>query len=60
MGQISQTEYRETLLRLHGLSQPDEIEHGMRILAEEDDGICFFEGVQQTLLVLKQRGFYWS
>ena len=42
---------------MYGISQPDEIEHGKRILAEEDDGICFFDGVQQTLLDLKQRGF---
>jgi putative hydrolase of the HAD superfamily len=56
-GQISQDQYREAILRLYGVSQPGQIEFGKRILAEEDDGICFFDGVQQTLLDLKRKGY---
>ena len=56
-GEISQDEYREAILRLYGVSQPADIERGKRILAEEDDGVSFFDGVQQTLLDLKHKGF---
>jgi HAD superfamily hydrolase (TIGR01549 family)/HAD superfamily hydrolase (TIGR01509 family) len=56
-GQISQDQYREALLRLYGITQPDQIERGKQILAEEDDEIRFFDGVRQTLLDLKRRGF---
>jgi putative hydrolase of the HAD superfamily len=56
-GQISQEQYREAMLRLCGVSQPDQIERGVQILAEEDEAIRFFEGVQQTLLELKKKGF---
>jgi putative hydrolase of the HAD superfamily len=56
-GEISQDQYREAVLRMYGVSRPDSIERGMHILAQEDDEICFFDGVRQTLLELKQRGF---
>jgi putative hydrolase of the HAD superfamily len=56
-GQISQEEYREAVLGLYGVSQPEDIERGKQILAEEDSSISFFDGVQQTLLDLKQRGY---
>ena len=52
-----QDQYREAVLRLYGISEPDLIEAGKQILAEEDDEVMFFEGVRQTLLELKQKGF---
>jgi HAD superfamily hydrolase (TIGR01549 family)/HAD superfamily hydrolase (TIGR01509 family) len=56
-GQISQDQYREAILRLYGITQPDQIERGKKILAEEDDEVRFFDGVRQTLLDLKEKGF---
>jgi putative hydrolase of the HAD superfamily len=56
-GQINQDQYREAILKLYGISQPEQIRRGKQILAEEDDGIRFFDGVQQTLLDLKHLGF---
>lgn len=56
-GQISQDQYREAVLRLYGVSQPDQIERGKRILERDDHDIHFFEGVPETLTELKRRGF---
>jgi len=56
-GQISQDEYREALLRAYGVSQPDQIERGKRILEADDQDIHFFDGVPETLAALKRQGF---
>ncbi len=56
-GQISQDQYREAVLRLSGVSQPEQIERGKQVLAEEDDSVRFFDGVQQTLIALKDMGY---
>ncbi len=56
-GQISQDQYREAILRSYGVTQPEQIERGKQILAEEDENIQFFDGVQKTLLALKDKGY---
>jgi putative hydrolase of the HAD superfamily len=56
-GQISQDQYRDAVLRAYGLTRPDQIERGRKILAEEDNNVQFFDGVQPTLLALKEKGF---
>jgi putative hydrolase of the HAD superfamily len=56
-GQINQDQYREAIVRLYGVSQAEHLERGMKILAEEDDEVRFFDDVPQTLLDLKQKGF---
>ncbi len=56
-GQISQDQYREAVLRLYGVSQPDQIERGKYILESEDENILFFQNVPETLSKLKQMGF---
>ncbi len=56
-GQINQDQYREAILKLYGVSQPEQIHRGKQILAEEDNGVLFFDGVRQTLLELKRLGF---
>jgi putative hydrolase of the HAD superfamily len=56
-GQITQDEYREALLKLYGVTQPDQIERGKQILEAEDNEVVFFDGVRQTLLALKQKGY---
>lgn len=56
-GQINQGQYREAILRANGITQPGQIERGKKILAEEDDSVEFFDGVQETLVALKEKGF---
>ena len=56
-GQINQDQYRESLLGLYGINQPEQIEQGKQILDEEDNNVQFFEGVQQTLIALKDKGY---
>lgn len=56
-GLISVEQYREAILRLYGLSQPEHIERGKRILEEDDNDIIFYRGVCETLHALKKRGY---
>jgi putative hydrolase of the HAD superfamily len=56
-GQISQDQYREKILQLYGVTQPDQIERGKRILEEEDDDVHFFADIPQTLKALKDQGY---
>jgi len=57
-GQINQNQYREAIIRLHGVTDPDQVERGRKVLEEEDHDIQFFKGIQTTLAALKARG-YW-
>jgi putative hydrolase of the HAD superfamily len=56
-GRIGQEQYREAVLRLYGVSHPDQIERGKRILEQDDHDIHFFPGVTETLAELKRQGF---
>jgi putative hydrolase of the HAD superfamily len=57
VGQITQDQYREAVLRLYGVTKPEQIERGKQILDEEDNDVHFFEGVPQTLAALKRKGY---
>jgi putative hydrolase of the HAD superfamily len=57
IGRLSQEEYREAHIRLYGITQADMIERGVRAIEEEDNDIRFFDGVRDTLVQLKKRGF---
>jgi putative hydrolase of the HAD superfamily len=56
-GKISQEQFREAVLRSYGVTGPEQIARGKQILAEEDNDVRFFDGVQKTLLALKDKGF---
>jgi putative hydrolase of the HAD superfamily len=56
-GQITHEEYREAVIRLYGLTQPEQVERGKRALIADDDNVTFFEGVPETLRALKEQGF---
>jgi putative hydrolase of the HAD superfamily len=56
-GQITLDQYREGLVRLYGVTEPEQIERGKQILEEEDNDVHFFEGIPHTLSVLKQKGY---
>lgn len=56
-GLISQDQYREALVRLHGVTLPEQIERGMQVLAFEDNDVQFYPGVPETLTTLKEMGY---
>lgn len=56
-GQIAHEEFHLGYLELLGISDPELIERGKQLLAEENLDVEFFEGVKETLLKLKEEGF---
>lgn len=56
-GFIDQDTYHIAYLRMLGINDPDQIQCGKRILEEENLDVVFFEGVRDTLITLKQRGY---
>jgi putative hydrolase of the HAD superfamily len=56
-GQISHDEYRESMVRMYGVTDPEQIKRGKQALIDDDDNVAFFEGVQETLCALKEQGF---
>jgi putative hydrolase of the HAD superfamily len=56
-GQIEKDEFHDAYLRLCGVTQPEQIALGKQILEEENNKIEFFEGVQETLIALKEQGY---
>jgi FMN phosphatase YigB (HAD superfamily) len=59
-GQITHDEYREAIVRMYGITQPDLIERGKQALIDDDANVQFFEGVPETLWALKKQGFLLS
>ena len=56
-GKITQKQFREAILRLYGVSQPEQIIIGLQIMEEEDNDVHFFEGVASTITLLKEKGY---
>jgi len=56
-GQITRDEYLETKIRFFGITDPILIEHGKEVLGEAKDDVDFYEGVPQTLITLKEKGY---
>jgi putative hydrolase of the HAD superfamily len=56
-GKIDQDQYREGIIRSYGVTQPELVERGKQILEEEDNDVCFIEGVRKTLINLKNKGY---
>jgi HAD superfamily hydrolase (TIGR01509 family) len=56
-GQITQEEFHRGYLDLLGISDPQMIRQGLTLLAEENLDVEFFEGVKETLLSLKEKGY---
>jgi len=56
-GQITPDQYREALLRIYQVTDPEQVERGKRVLIDEDNDVCFFEGVRNTLAALKEQGY---
>jgi|GEM_PF-90848 len=56
-GSITQEQFREAVLRLHGVDAPEKIERGKQAMQEDDNNIRFFKGVRETLIALKENGY---
>ncbi len=56
-GEIDQDEFWEGQLRLLGIDQPELIARGKQALQEDNNRLVFMEGVQETLMALKARGY---
>jgi HAD superfamily hydrolase (TIGR01549 family) len=56
-GTLSQTQYRQAFLQLYGISTPDLLRRGCLAMEADDYEIEFFEGVPETVLALKEKGF---
>ena len=56
-GQITHTEYREAVVRMYGITEPEQLARGKQALIDDDANVAFFEGVPETLCALKEQGF---
>jgi putative hydrolase of the HAD superfamily len=56
-GQLNQDQYYEGLLRLYGITQPEQLLRGRQLLEEEDNQVVYFPGVKDTLIALEQSGY---
>ena len=56
-GSITQEQFREAVLRLYGVDQPEQIQLGKQAMEEDDNNIQFFNGVRETLIALKEHGY---
>ncbi len=57
IGKITKKEYLEKVLNFYGVHGKENLARGRQVLEEEGDNVCFFDGVKETLLALKKRGF---
>ncbi len=56
-GEVTQDQYREEILRGYGITQAEQVERGKQALEDDDNNVEFFEGVKETLLALKEKGY---
>jgi putative hydrolase of the HAD superfamily len=56
-GLISQSQYRQAILHLYGITDPELVERGSRAMGKDDNDIQFFKGVRETLKHLKEQGY---
>ena len=56
-GEIDHDEYREAIVQMYGICQPELVARGKQALIDDDANVAFFEGVPETLLALKAQGY---
>ena len=56
-GQITHDEYREAIIQMYGITEPEQLARGKQALIDDDAGVVFFDGVMETLLTLKEHGY---
>ena len=57
VGKMKRHDYYAEVIRLYGVTDPLEIAEGVRALADDSDTVAIYDGVAETLLELKKRGF---
>ena len=56
-GQITHDEYREAVVRMYGIEEPEQLACGKQALIDDDANVAFFDGVPETLHALKKQGY---
>jgi putative hydrolase of the HAD superfamily len=56
-GEIDHDAYREAIVSLYGIREPEQVARGKKALIDDDANVSFFEGVPETLCALKERGY---
>ena len=56
-GEISHDEYREAIVNMYGITQPEQVARGKQALIDDDNNVAFFEGVPETLCALEEKGY---
>ena len=56
-GEISHDEYREAIVNMYGITQPELVARGKQALIDDDNNVAFFEGVSETLRALDENGY---
>jgi len=56
-GEMDQEEYQREILSLYGIAQPEQVDRGLKAMKKDENNVEFFEGVKDTLLTLKRRGY---
>ena len=56
-GEINHDEYREAIVNMYGITQPEQVARGKQALIDDDNNVAFFEGVPETLRTLDENGY---
>jgi len=56
-GEINHDEYREAIVNMYGITQPEQVARGKQALIDDDNNVAFFEGVPETLRALDEKGY---
>jgi putative hydrolase of the HAD superfamily len=57
-GQIKRYEYYKKILQLCGITSPKELAEGISAMGEDDDTVEIMDGVPETILKLKNEGYF--
>ena len=56
-GEMDQEEYQREILNLYGITEPEQVDRGLKAMKKDENNVQFFEGVKETLLTLKKAGY---
>ncbi len=56
-GELHLEQYRRSVLRLYGVTDPDGCKQGLRAMEQDDNAVRMIDGVDATLCALKARGY---
>ena len=56
-GEIDQEEYQKRILNLYGIADPEQIACGLAAMKKDENNVQFFEGVRESLIALKEKGY---